>query len=118
MIIVFLCGATDGSVVIEVNRQADACFELSLDGGNTWESENQVFFDNLSTGNYSVVARYCDASCTSEPSIFVLADPTNTTILGNDDFGGICPKQTYTNTVISNDIIKNPNVIYSIVTIH
>jgi len=48
------CGATDGSVVIELNRQTDACFELSLDGGNTWELENQVFFDNLSTGNYNV----------------------------------------------------------------
>ncbi len=110
------CGATDGSVVIEVNRQADACFELSLDGGNTWELENKVHFDNLSTGSYSVVARYCDASCVSESSIVTLADPTTATVLGNDEFGGICPKQTYTNTVISNDIVKNKNVTYSIVT--
>ena len=110
------CGATDGSVVIEVNRQADACFELSLDGGTTWELENQTYFDNLSTGSYSIVARYCDESCVSEPSIVTLADPTITTILGNDEFGDICPNQTYTNTVISNDIVKNLNVIYSIVT--
>ncbi len=108
------CGESDGEINLSIQRQSDACIEVSFDDGNTWVQENRVRFDQLNPGNYNIVARYCDEPCGSQSNIITLTNPNTSTILGNDDFADICPGQIYRNTVISNDIVQNRSVQYSI----
>ncbi len=108
------CGSNDGNIRADIIKQADACIELSLDGGNTWSLENKFYFDGLPPGNYNVVARYCGESCTSSNQIITIDETSSSTLLQNDDFANICPAQIYTNSVVGNDFIRNRNVIFSI----
>ena len=108
------CGQEDGSINLDIQRQSDACIEISFDGGNSWIQENRVRLDQLRSGSYNIVARYCDEPCGINSNIITLTNPGSSTVLGDDEFTNLCPGQIYSNTVISNDIVQNRLAQYSL----
>jgi len=108
------CGKEDGSINLDIQRQTNACIEISFDGGNSWVQENKVRLDRLSSGDFNIVARYCEEPCGINSNIITLTNPSSSTVLGDDEFADICPGQVYKNTVISNDIVQNRSSTYSL----
>ena len=54
------CDGMDGSISITATG-GSGVYEYSIDGGNTWQSDNT--FNNLPEGNYQVAVRNADGSC-------------------------------------------------------
>lgn len=104
------CGLNDGWITLTVDGENDACFEISLDGGNTYEPQNQLTFNDLSSGSYEVVVRYCDENCPNVYQIISLSDPISIT-LTNDDFADVCPGFNYESNVLFNDAIQGETIL-------
>ena len=63
------CGANDGIIVITAS-QGSGNFEYSIDGGNTYVSNNA--FTSLGAGTYSVFVRNADGTCAVNAGIVEL----------------------------------------------
>lgn len=72
------CGAADGSITI--NATASGNLQYSIDGGNTWQSNN--FFNDLAPGSYEVMVQAglgCELSYVNNP--ITLVEPDGPTVL-------------------------------------
>ena len=105
-----LCGATDGWITLTVTGEMDRCIEVSLDGGVTYQPENQFSFIGLSSGSYEIVTRYCDDTCPNIGQIVNLSDPATINLV-NDNFLNICPGFDYTHNVLFNDTIQGEKIL-------
>lgn len=65
------CNLANGSIQINTNENDN--YHYSIDDGLNWQSES--VFENLSSGNYEVLARYTDGSCTTFIESVELIDP-------------------------------------------
>ncbi|MCB0608650.1 MAG: choice-of-anchor A family protein, partial [Lewinella sp.] len=70
------CGGADGNITVSVVAQTGLSFEVSLDGGLSYQPCNQTSFFGLTAGVYDLVVRYCtDDDCPSETTTITLNDP-------------------------------------------
>lgn len=70
-----LCVATgNGSLTINASG-GTGMFEYSIDGGTTWSPNNM--FSNLSSGNYDIIVRDTDMSCTADLGPFYVGCEPN-----------------------------------------
>ncbi|MEO0732791.1 MAG: SdrD B-like domain-containing protein, partial [Bacteroidota bacterium] len=70
-----VCEGTNGSITFSVVKPSGTSVEISLDGGDTYESCDQTSFTGLSAGTYNIFARYCNDDCPVEVGTVVLTDP-------------------------------------------
>lgn len=107
------CNSSEGSVTVTVSKEADACFQISLDGGTTWEADNETTFNNLPTGTYHILSQYCNEACTNDYGLVTLSEPAGVIAL-NDTINNGCPGFRLRGNVAQND--KNlENETFSII---
>ncbi len=70
------CSGSDGSIEVSVTVPATYDFEVSLDGGGSFEPCGQTSFTGLVAASYPLVVRYCDDLCSYTQSTETLSDPT------------------------------------------
>ncbi len=95
------CNGSDGAIAVTVIGEENLCFEISLDGGTTWEANNEIAFNGLEDGSYSLHMRYCNMDCPNPYGLVVLSDPA-AIVAVNDSFS-LCPGANISNTVAEND---------------
>ncbi|MCB0559738.1 MAG: hypothetical protein KDD09_12385, partial [Phaeodactylibacter sp.] len=71
------CGGSDGSLSFVVVRSGN--FQISIDGGNTWQACNQDVVSGLSAGAYNIAVRYCNGDCVYNVTTITLSDPASPT---------------------------------------
>ena len=96
------CNGTDGRIALTISKEADACIQVSLDGGTTWEADNETTFNTLSEGTYHILSQYCNGSCTNDYGLVTLAEPTGLVAI-NDTIQSSCPGFPIRNNVAQND---------------
>lgn len=102
------CGASDGSIVVNLGNSPSGTIEYSNDGGINWQSSNT--FSNLGTGIYNVVVRV-DGAClvfdtsqnpislaANEAPVYGSVNTTDPTECGTDDGTIVVQIQSYDQT--------------------
>jgi len=105
-----LCGASDGWITLVATGEANRCLAVSLDGGITYQPDNQFSFTGLAAGSYEIMTRYCDGSCPTIGQIVNLSDPATNNLV-NDIFLEVCPGFDYAQNVLFNDDIQGETVL-------
>ncbi len=60
------CNAANGEIQISAFVPEGEDFEVSLDGGSTWENINKTNFTDLSEGSYVLTVRYAGGGCVND----------------------------------------------------
>lgn len=84
------CNSNTVSIDITVTGATGICFEVSLDGGATWEANNNTSFTGLGAGSYDLVIRYCDTKCVINYGLVTISDPTPVIVI-DDLYKSSCP---------------------------
>ena len=96
------CSGSNGMIEVEVTGLKNECFQISLDGGNTWEANNETSFSGLSGGSYTLLIRYCNTDCPNNYGLVVLSEPA--VVVAVNDSISLCPGANYEGTVAENDL--------------
>ncbi|MCP4122258.1 MAG: hypothetical protein GY751_10935, partial [Bacteroidetes bacterium] len=69
------CGGNEGEISFTVDHPTGTIIQISIDGGVSWGTDNQVVFSNLSAGTYTPVIRYNDSDCPVTYAGVILGSP-------------------------------------------
>jgi len=106
------CGGTDGSISIVAAGALDACIAMSIDGGATYLSDNQLTVTDLGVGGYDLYLKYCTDGCPINAGLITLSDPAAIQA-ENDTISGFCPGVLFKGNVAANDVLGN-NPVFSL----
>jgi subtilisin-like proprotein convertase family protein len=96
------CGGANGRIEVTLNGPPNLCKRISLNGGTTWQADNQVIFPNLAAGVYDVVIDYCDAKCPINYGQITLVKDEDI-VATQDEINSSCPGFEFNGNVAFND---------------
>jgi len=85
---------------------------MSIDGGTTYLSDNQLTVTDLGVGGYDLYLKYCTDGCPINAGLITLSDPAAIQA-ENDTISGFCPGVLFKGNVAANDVLGN-NPVFSL----
>ena len=70
------CSSNNGSITMDVSVPTGTGFEVSIDGGATWENVGRTAFSGLKPGNYNIHVRYDDTDCERDYGSVSISEPS------------------------------------------
>lgn len=84
------CTSMDGSISMDVSVPVGTDFEVSIDGGATWQLVGRTTFNGLGAGNYNIHVRYDDSDCEKDYGSVSLSEPSTIVSGIEEDYNEGC----------------------------